>query len=187
MLVTELETFVQKFHQLWKAGLSAHLDLESHAGNAWVGLRLRLGQDVPGPHLQVFHPSSKKSDSPSRQRRRARREAVRKSSAAEASNKENEKDPVPSDKNTEEVVNMDGKDHESVEEADECSKDTPEKADEDIVEIPVVEINHEPEKVSDVVENGTSDTQALVPEFTTVFAVATFENCPDGQLKSRLC
>ena len=31
MLVTELETFVQKFHQLWKAGLSAHLDLESHA------------------------------------------------------------------------------------------------------------------------------------------------------------
>ena len=58
----------------------------------------------------------------------------------------------------------------------------PEKADEDIVEIPVVEINHEPEKVSDVFENVTSDTQAVVPEFTTVFAVATFENCPDGQL-----
>ena len=72
-----------------------------------------------------------------------------------------------------------------IKEADECSKDIPEKADEDIMEIPVVEINHEPEKVSDVVESETNDTHAV--EFTTVFAVATFENCPDGQLKSRLC
>ena len=29
-----------------------------------------------------------------------------------------------------------------IKEADECSKDIPEKADEDIMEIPVVEINH---------------------------------------------
>ena len=48
MSVPELETFVDKFRRLWKAGRDAHLDLESHAGQAWVGLRVRLGHE-PGP------------------------------------------------------------------------------------------------------------------------------------------
>ena len=50
---SELETFIVKFRNLWKAGLDAHLDIESHAGQAWVGLRVRLGPE-PGPAQQ--HP-----------------------------------------------------------------------------------------------------------------------------------
>ena len=43
MFVTELDNFVRKFHQLWNDGLTAHLDLDTHAGTAWVGLRVQLG------------------------------------------------------------------------------------------------------------------------------------------------
>ena len=52
------------------------LILDTHAGNAWVGLCVQLGHQVPGttPHHPV-HPH--KSDS-SRQRRHARRLAARK-------------------------------------------------------------------------------------------------------------
>ena len=79
MLVTELDTFVKKFHQLWNDGITAHLDLDTHAGDAWVGLRVRLGQ-VPGPLHQQVHPFQQdvpRKVSPSRQRRRARRAAAR--------------------------------------------------------------------------------------------------------------
>ena len=85
MVVTELDSFVQKFHQLWRAGLNAHLDLDTHAGNAWVGLRVQLGR-VPGPPHHQFPPTfyKKKQDSPSRQRRRDRRAAARNANAEEA-------------------------------------------------------------------------------------------------------
>ena len=39
----ELDSFFIKFKQLWRDGLDAHLDLETHAGNACVGLILNLG------------------------------------------------------------------------------------------------------------------------------------------------
>ena len=55
MFITELDTFVRKFHQLWNDGLTAHLDLDTHVGNAWVGLRVQLGQ-VPGPPHQQVQP-----------------------------------------------------------------------------------------------------------------------------------
>ena len=75
-----LVTFVQKFQQLWYAGYNAHLDLDTRDGLAWVGLRVQLGS-VPGPqHHQVpppFFKNWRKAESPSRQRRRARRTAER--------------------------------------------------------------------------------------------------------------
>ena len=74
MFVTELDTFIQKFHQLWQAGVTAHLDLDTRAGNAWVGLRVQLGHDVHGP---LHHGTYPPKVSPSRQRRRARRLATR--------------------------------------------------------------------------------------------------------------
>ena len=55
--------------------------METHAGQAWVSLHLRLG-DPPGP-LHVV-PSNPTRNSPARQRRRARREADRKQKAEEA-------------------------------------------------------------------------------------------------------
>ena len=87
MCVTELDTFVQKFHQLWKAGHIAHLDVDTYAGKAWVGLRVQLGH-VPGPPHHQFRPPPfsqvhKRKDTPSRQRRRARRTAARQVNIAE--------------------------------------------------------------------------------------------------------
>ena len=34
MFITELEIFVKKFPQLWNDGLTAHLDIDTHAGDA---------------------------------------------------------------------------------------------------------------------------------------------------------
>ena len=87
MFITELDSFVGKFQQLWKDGVTAHLDLDTHAGSAWVGLRVHLGHVPPGPphHTapqgSVYPPP--RHVSPSRQRRRARREAERKKKAEE--------------------------------------------------------------------------------------------------------
>ena len=48
MVNQQIESFVQKFRALWASGLSAHLDLECGGGEAWVGLRLRLGEHRAG-------------------------------------------------------------------------------------------------------------------------------------------
>ena len=80
---TELESFIQKFHQLWNAGFSAHLDLDCHAGLASVGIRLQLGHPPPpGPFVHRVYsppppPPPRKSFSPSYRRRRERRIASR--------------------------------------------------------------------------------------------------------------
>lgn len=72
----EIDSFVGKFRQLWRAGFDVHFDLNAHAGNAWLGLRLNLGQ-----HQQkATHQEGeflKKRPSPSRIRRRERRAASR--------------------------------------------------------------------------------------------------------------
>ena len=39
----KLHSFINTFHQLWKAGETAHLDLNTHAGQAWIGIRTPLG------------------------------------------------------------------------------------------------------------------------------------------------
>ena len=69
--MSELDTFVHKFHQLWRAGHTAHLDLDTHAGEAWVGLRVQLGQ-APGPAHEQF-PSPSRHRGPAYRRRQERR------------------------------------------------------------------------------------------------------------------
>ena len=82
MTVTEVDTFIRKFNQLWQAGLTAHLDLDTHAGSAWVGLRVQLGHVAPGPlHQPVHQQQPFRKVSPSRERRRARRLAAREGNA----------------------------------------------------------------------------------------------------------
>ena len=75
MASREIDSFVRKFQQLWSAGFSAHLDLDSDAGEAWVGLRVKLGHGREQRDLPTFFHS--KFDSPSRQRRRHKRAAER--------------------------------------------------------------------------------------------------------------
>ena len=97
MVISELESFVEKFKQLWHSGLTAHLDVDTHAGEAWVDLRLSLGP-APGPPYQPVpfnHKIYKKHESPSRKKRRARREAERLEAAGtEKSSNDNDKNKV---------------------------------------------------------------------------------------------
>ena len=79
MYVTELQSFIFKFHQLWEAGVTAHLDLDTHAGQAWVGLRAQLGL-VPGPQFQhQLHQNVQANchRSPAYHRRQERRKATK--------------------------------------------------------------------------------------------------------------
>ena len=90
MFVTEFDSFVKKFHQLWEAGLTAHLDADTHAGKAWVGIRVQLGH-VPGPAMQP-HVHRR---GPAYQRRRERRQAAR--AAVEGAEKASPTDQKTSD------------------------------------------------------------------------------------------
>ena len=78
--MSELENFIHKFKQLRGAGLTAHLDLDTHAGQAWVGLRVMLN-----PVKLETNQKAKKYRSPSYLRRQEKRKAARTQSAAEAS------------------------------------------------------------------------------------------------------
>ena len=77
--------FLLKFRQLWRAGYDAHLDVKSHAGQAWIGLHFRLGH-AQGP-LYQDHNVNKARNGPSLQRRRKKRADTRKQ-AEEAFKKE---------------------------------------------------------------------------------------------------
>ena len=62
---------------MWNAGLNAHLNLDCHGSDVYVGLCRELGY-APGPsHPQVdpFH-HHKRSSTPSYQRRRAQQRAA---------------------------------------------------------------------------------------------------------------
>ena len=80
----KLNTFINIFHHLWNSGDTAHLDLNTHAGQAWVGIRTPLG--YPGQNQQYqqqtpkYHQYSKQSlnqRSPSYFRRKQRRQAAK--------------------------------------------------------------------------------------------------------------
>ena len=71
MFDKELSSFLTKFHTLRRAGFTAHLDIDTHAGKSWVGLRVMLGPDQPQNVPNV------KSKSPSYFTRQERRKAAR--------------------------------------------------------------------------------------------------------------
>ena len=90
MAEQEIDSFIKKFKFLWKSGFDAHMDVDTHAGQAWVGLRVGLG--VHGPPQPIK--SSKLKDSPCRQRRRVKREGARQVQAEEAAKKEDGSETV---------------------------------------------------------------------------------------------
>ena len=85
MIVTELDSFVQKFYQLWNAAVTAHLDVDTHAGRAWVGLRVQLGQVPAGPVHHPVHRSPHRQRGPAYQRRQEMRKAAQALSTADLS------------------------------------------------------------------------------------------------------
>ena len=84
MFNSELNDFLVKFHQLWKAGKPAHLNVDCRDGYAWCGLRVQLGP-APGhqqDHHQVRRGRPKRS--PASYRRLERRKAARAAAAEDA-------------------------------------------------------------------------------------------------------
>ena len=85
MFHTELTNFIVKFHQLWKAGHNAHLNVDSHAGHAWCGLRVDLGPAPAAPRHQ--HPQVRpgpRRHAPSYRRRLDARAAARAAASKDA-------------------------------------------------------------------------------------------------------
>ena len=86
----QLNSFVQKFYNLWNTGNDACLNLECHAGKAQIHLQLNLHLQPQPQHQPRHHPppppqQPRRHLGPSQLRRRARREHVR-ATAAEAAN-----------------------------------------------------------------------------------------------------
>ena len=182
MALKELNSFIFKFNQLWHSGMSAHLDLDTHAGEAWVGLRVRLGQ-APFPPQEAFSNLPRTRDSPARQRRRARRATAREQEQVEQTVAQAEETVVPTENvvsNTENDEETEEQTHERAEEAtieeeinvvDDSVKDTNELA---AAEVEIVEMQVEVDK--EVVK------ESNVKKVETVYAVAEFENLPNGTL-----
>ena len=122
----EVNSFVGKFVNLWKSGSDATLQLETHAGQACVTLRLGLGE-----HPHQLHQYRKKV-SPSKQRRHERRAAARKESAENA-------DPNSNIENDEQSSN-------EVKEATTKEAETKQSTENKVDEISAVEANY---KVAD--------------------------------------
>ena len=96
-----------KFHQLWEAGVTAHLDLDTHAGEAWVGLRAQLGR-VPGPLQSTNHgPPRRSHRNPAYYRRQERRKAAKTADAAVAASVEvTDSEPSAGKVNGDDFLNM---------------------------------------------------------------------------------
>ena len=67
----ELNSVILKFRHLWRYGQDAYLDMECHAGQAWVGIHVQLGQEVG---LQI--PKSRNRNTPSGEQDQHAEEAV---------------------------------------------------------------------------------------------------------------
>ena len=110
MFDSELDSFVKKFKDLWQSGLDAHLVVDTHAGQAWVDLLVRLGH-APGlqqhqPHQPGLQKLIKVRNGPARQHRRARQNAARlqnEESENKSIREEDEEVPNASKKDTENV------------------------------------------------------------------------------------
>jgi hypothetical protein len=78
----QLNSFIGKFVSLWQAGLDASLELKAFQGKASAHIHVGLGQ---APRLQKTQPPQPHHvPSPSRVRRRARREEARRLAAEQA-------------------------------------------------------------------------------------------------------
>ena len=82
---SELNSFVAKFCQLWRAGITANFHAETHAGMAWCQVRAQLGRAPapadPRPQAQR-QPGLRRRRGPAHERRKVRRAAARTAAAA---------------------------------------------------------------------------------------------------------
>ena len=143
---SEIQNFITKFHQLMKAGHTAHLDLHTQAGQAWVALRVLIRPFQP-QHNQHF---PKKSRNPAYYRRQERRKAARK--AADASTK-------PNEANAEEAIAPD-----SMKVAEKATVPDNTKAAEAITEEAIISDNIEIAEAAIIPDNVEAAEEATIPD-----------------------
>ena len=76
MVHCEIDSFVNKFKLLWRAGYDTSLSLESKLGEVHINLSCKVGRSIPPPSSRI----TPKYRSPSYFRRQERRRAARESS-----------------------------------------------------------------------------------------------------------
>ena len=159
----ELNSFIGKFHQLWNTGYSAHLDISSHAGQAWVGLRVQLGYSRSENDFYPPPPPRRRCG-PSRLRRRSRRAAAQAAatrSAEEATATANNVD-----------VNEDSINNFSPGPTEEVAPVAVSDEDIAVQEIPTVSI----------ISNDDESHASKEADITCVECIATLDCCPDEVL-----
>ena len=82
----EVQSFLVKFNQLWNSGYNADLHIKCNAGQASLHLEvgLRYAANIDTSHFEII--KQKKNVSPSRLRRRIRRENARKENLVPSEN-----------------------------------------------------------------------------------------------------
>ena len=188
---TELDTFIQKFHQLWNDGHTAHLDLDTCAGKAWVGLHVQLGH-APGPSINnvlIFQRNpwvlqDKDDASEGLLQWQSCWKADQFTSVEET---ESEAAQNTIEKERSKDVNNDLEELEAVEVLPESYKvEASDVAEEAIEENDEKEITNSNENENTEVvgaENAsTAANVSPVPDIVPVYCAATLENCPDGVL-----
>ena len=159
----ELNSFIGKFHQLWNAGYSAHLDISSNAGQAWVGLRVQLGYSSFENNEFYPPPPPGRICGPSWLRRRSRRATAAAQAAATRSAEE-----ATANAN----VEQDSFNNISPGPTEEVAPVVVSNEDIAVQEIPTVTL----------ISNENECHAAIEAEITCVECIATLDSCPDEVL-----
>jgi len=205
----ELDSFVSKFRHLWKIGCDAHLDIHAHAGQAWLGLHVRLGHAQGPLHQDLANHVHKSRNCPSRQRHRQRRAAARKEAAQvfgtesqdiASENTDTNMDIIEEVKETEVTKDESSKEEfekvkkiESAEEAKEktCEMILDEKDQKDSEENKKVEEkaseeenkHHDEEQTANATASYTSEhSETIIPPVVTIHATAVIDDSPNAAL-----
>ena len=90
---SKLHPFIHIFNELWKAGETAHINLNTHAGKAWINIRTPLGNYTNSPKYPTYpprtntnhkpQPHSNTTRSPSYSHRQQRRKLARATNVTE--------------------------------------------------------------------------------------------------------
>ena len=61
---SKLHPFIHIFNELWKAGETAHINLNTHAGKAWINIRTPLGNYTNSPKYPTYPPRTNTNHKP---------------------------------------------------------------------------------------------------------------------------
>ena len=61
---SKLHPFIHIFNELWKAGDTAHINLNTHAGKVWINIRTPLGNYTNSPKYPTYPPRTNTNHKP---------------------------------------------------------------------------------------------------------------------------